>query len=379
VKMKQFGYRRLAFIVLLASGIGFAPQRQPPVWSLRPEVRILSSDSIPQLQLTTVTDLVAAPDGFIFALETIVELGCIRVYDSSGRFVHSFGRLGDGPHEFSRNVQLLGAAGDSVLVHDHGRYRVHMFRRNGTFIRTQQLPVDGGALRGYLSPERLLVEKGYWSGRIKDSLAFVIADSVGREIAQIAVQRTIPPPLRVVSVGLWPQPYISLVQTAQDPRGHRALVAIPSSYWGGQPGQVKLVLVNRQGVQAERVVNVGAERVTEGLRAMIIRKYLDPASNLLAARGVTRSAAERQMRESFVDGPYLREIEGAMLGSDGSVWLKRLIPDDWIVVSPSGSIVGRVTVPSGMRVYQASLEQVWGVVRDADGVPVIVRYRLSSP
>jgi hypothetical protein len=38
----------------------------------------------------------------------------------------------------------------------------------------------------------------------------------------------------------------------------------------------------------------------------------------------------------------------------------------------------RVQLPVGVRLYQVSMDRCWGVIRDADGVLSIVRYRLTS-
>ena len=84
-------------------------QPQVPLQALTPEIRIVSSDSIPQTQLSRVDDLLAAPDGFIFTAD--MREGTIRLYDPNGRFVRSFGRLGDGPGEFAGDSAHFDPAG----------------------------------------------------------------------------------------------------------------------------------------------------------------------------------------------------------------------------------------------------------------------------
>jgi hypothetical protein len=67
-----------------------------------------------------------------------------------------------------------------------------------------------------------------------------------------------------------------------------------------------------------------------------------------------------------------------MLGSDGAAWLKPYDSNDWVVVSPAGTIAFRARVPENVRVYQVTMDRLWGVVLDADGLPIVIRYRVSA-
>jgi hypothetical protein len=359
-------------------------QQQVPLRALAPEIRIVSSDSIPQTQLSRVNDLLAAPDGFIFTAD--MREGTIRLYDPNGRFVRSFGRLGDGPGEFSTATNIVGAAGDTVLIYDQNRGYIHVFRRSGTFVRTQHLarvPRDR-VLRGYLSDGRALVQITYFPtqrGRWMDSSAFRVTDSAAREIVRISTQHAPPRDLVVRTPGVAhasPQPFVHVTHAAQEPIGNRALAVLPPTYWGGRPGQVKLIFLNRDGVERERIVDLGARRMTDAIREAWIKRLIDPLVDRLAAGGTPRAAAESQLRDALVSGEYLPDVSDAMLGSDGAAWLKPYDSNDWVVVSPAGTIAFRVRVPENVRVYQVTMDRLWGVVLDADGLPIVIRYRVSA-
>jgi hypothetical protein len=174
------------------------------------------------------------------------------------------------------------------------------------------------------------------------------------------------------------QPFLPEVQIAPDPMGTRALAVIPGSYWGGQPGQVKLVLIAGNGALSERLLSLAPRRMTAAIRDEWIKTTLDPRADLIRESGVPRGAVEVRLREQLVIGDYLPDVERAMLGSDGAVWLKPFGLPDWLLLSSSGSVVARVRVPNDVTVYQVSSDRVWTVALDSDGLPVITRYRVIA-
>jgi hypothetical protein len=141
---------------------------------------------------------------------------------------------------------------------------------------------------------------------------------------------------------------------------------------------VKLVFTNGDGIQSERIVNLGGQRGTTSVRDAWIKEFLDASQVLLARSGaMSRATAESELRKQIVVPQYIPEIEAAFLGRDGSVWLRRHTSNEWIIVSPSGAVAGRVQVPADVRVTQVSMDQLWGITRDADGLPIVIRYKVS--
>jgi hypothetical protein len=334
--------------------------------------------------LTSIGDLAVAPDGFVYVVDS--RSSGIRVYNPQGRLVSQFGREGEGPGEFSPAIYIVGAHSDSVLVYDENRGGILTFRRNGTFVRAQRLervPQDR-ILAGYLSGGRALVRIDYFPterGRWMDSIAYRITDSTARVLETIAVYPAPPrmPGIRVGNGGFaLQQPFAAEAHAAQHPGGNRAVVVLPSQFWRGRPGEVKLVYLTPAGIEVERVVNLGARRLTEAQREEWIRKRVDPLAARLEQAGTPRAGVERSLRDAIVMPQYLPDVVEASYGADGSVWLKRYDSDEWVVVGPSGSVAFRVSVPAGVRVREVSLVSMWGVTSDADGVPVITRYRVSG-
>lgn len=58
----------------------------------------------------------------------------IKQYDSSGTFIRTIGREGDGPGEF--RVAYVAVRGNRLLVHDPAAQRTSLFDTSGTFIRS---------------------------------------------------------------------------------------------------------------------------------------------------------------------------------------------------------------------------------------------------
>jgi hypothetical protein len=86
-----------------------------------------------------------------------------------------------------------------------------------------------------------------------------------------------------------------LPQAAQDPGATRALAALPSGTFGGQPGQVKLVLMSTNGIQSERIVNVDARPMTNAVRDAWIRTEFDYREAAIRASGRPRAALKSEL------------------------------------------------------------------------------------
>jgi hypothetical protein len=132
------------------------------------------------------------------------------------------------------------------------------------------------------------------------------------------------------------------------------------------------------GVEVERIVDLGARRVTNAHRDAWIRNKIDPLEERLSRGGTPRAAAETKLRAAMVSGEYLPDALEVQLGSDGAIWLKPYDSNDWNVVSSSGAIAFRVRVPQNARVFQVTMDRAWAVTHDADGLPIIQRFRLSG-
>ena len=103
---------------------------------------------------------------------------------------------------------------------------------------------------------------------------------------------------------------------------------------------------------------------------------------------MTGAVAEAEIRAQLHVPQYFPVFDDVRLGADGAVWLKMRgqslaavpssQPTDWAVISPAGSIAYRLAVPANVRVEQVSMDQMWSLQFDSDGLPLIVRYRVGG-
>jgi hypothetical protein len=78
-----------------------------------------------------------------------------------------------------------------------------------------------------------------------------------------------------------------------------------------------------------------------------------------------------------------RPVVAACVGLDGAVWLVIWTAEDrmrFLVLGPQGDSVASVTAPvpfGSIYPAAASSTNLWALVSDQDGVPSIVKYRLT--
>jgi len=95
------------------------------------------SDSTRTLKM--ISSISADSKNNIYLLDT--KTSSVKKFDSSGKYVKSFGRTGTGPGE-SVQPTNMAVFNDTIYVMDHSASRMIRFDNNGTFINN--LPVQGG-------------------------------------------------------------------------------------------------------------------------------------------------------------------------------------------------------------------------------------------
>lgn len=102
------------------------------VVSSEPDVEIGTREGTSEYQLYRVMDATRLSDGRI----AVVNQGSseIRLYDARGRFLHAFGREGEGPGEFRNVFQVWSTEGDTLIVGDYRPWRFFRFTPDGTLL-----------------------------------------------------------------------------------------------------------------------------------------------------------------------------------------------------------------------------------------------------
>ena len=93
------------------------------------------------------------------------------------------------------------------------------------------------------------------------------------------------------------------------------------------------------------------------------------------------SADRSDIRAAMYAPPFLPYLEGLLVTTDGSIWLRRTeSPRDgesWLVLDPDGKPSAEILTPTDLRVLLVHGDDVWGVEIDSLDVNYIVRYRLD--
>jgi len=94
----------------------------------------------PPEALTDPTNIVTAPNGDIYVAESHTALdapevvGRISVFDKSGKFLRSFGKLGSGPGEFRTPHAMVFDSKGRLIVADRANHRIQILDTNGKFL-----------------------------------------------------------------------------------------------------------------------------------------------------------------------------------------------------------------------------------------------------
>ena len=146
-------------VVLAACGGGDgdpadARSADPEVWTLAatPAVSIGVLEGDPEYELFRVSGAFRLASG-----ETVVAnagTAELRYYDVNGRFVHSVGRFGQGPGEFSTLTSASAIRGDSVVAWDQRERRLTIFDARGqvAHVMTLQFPDEQVEMAGLSAP-----------------------------------------------------------------------------------------------------------------------------------------------------------------------------------------------------------------------------------
>lgn len=74
-------------------------------------------------------------------------------------------------------------------------------------------------------------------------------------------------------------------------------------------------------------------------------------------------------------------LEGAtFVGRDGTIWIGLRGTEEgnpWLILNPDGSLYGRLTVPTNVKITAGERTQFWGSEYDENDIQSVVRYRIT--
>ncbi len=378
------------------------------------EMRIVSDERNPAMTLTMPNDLIVSEKGLLFTSHE--DEGIVRVFDPNGKYLRSFGRKGQGPGEFSRAFNFHAAVGDTTIVYNFTPWSLVYFRDDGTYLRTVNIAPTGDPPKtllavSYLGANRIFAEVNYFSPRGSsnqtDSTVFWLSETSGRLIKRLGAAGPVASIAPAGSGWQVANPALDgemrtkalyMVRTLYfaDPFGRRGFIIHPPNAFGGTPDQFKVVTIGREGTESERILAIPARRLTaretdefvDMLTNSIVESQNMPRPALLPGRSTVprerppatprgEIAAQVRTQLSLLGTPP--PVQGAIAGSDGSLWIRSMRNRlDWTVFTAAGAIAYNVHIPLNMRVTRVSLDRFWAITPDSDGLPIITRNRVAA-
>ncbi|MDX1395354.1 MAG: hypothetical protein R3195_13280 [Gemmatimonadota bacterium] len=377
----------ICVVAAVACG-GSAETAVEPVRALIAEeiVRIGSVDD-PETALTSFEVLEVAPDGRIITLHDDVPEG--RIHARDGSLIAVFGGPGDGPGEFARS-RRMGLSASGLWVYDDDNRRFSYFDLDGAFLGDERFESRAWDAAEVTGPPRPYGKLG--DGSIYGHPMVAASSVASGEVTTMAEMR------------------LGLDGSIVDTILIRPLGGDQLAYQWGQGG-----LYGRQPYADSRVIEIsrwhpevldldralrpddGTFRVTKSTidgDTIWSRAYsFDPVSlppaaadsfvdafveQLVGRIPPTAAELEDGIREALFIPDVLPAVARLVIGRDGSTWLERgeRVPGTtaWLVLDSAGDVHGEVELAERFRPYNASLDDVWGELRDDLDVSYIVGY-----
>jgi len=325
----------------------------------------------------------------------------VRLYDPSGKHLHTSGRAGSGPGEFSMIGGIWAGAGDSLIVDDILVRRITVLDHDGNVGRSFALGGSPGTLIPTNGQVNLAVPVGLFAdgsivgvsqsfgvnqqraGIFRDSVTLIhygtdgaVRDSVGRFPGTEMEQLTLHVAQREISS---PSPVPLGKQTVVLVE-HDRVVIVQNNAWElelrGADGRLRKLA--RAPIKAARLTpsDIAANRKEQlhGLEATPMFRSI-PEAIKTQLRG----------RVEQVNYPATLSFFSSLLSDpSGNIWAEEAAAPTrkakrFVVVDSTGRWLGTVEFPRDFRPTYVTDDLVYGVWKDADDVEHVRGYRLRKP
>jgi len=337
-----------------------------------------------EYDFTRISRGAIGPDGQIAIAQP--NDGHVLLFDlkSSARPTATVGRRGEGPGELSR-IANIGWSGSTLWVTDGNKPRAEFFDLRGQVLGSKLFVAPKSSVRQarYAGPNAILRDTAvvYYPSMmlgptgvapdIKDAaVPILLAKAGASHLDTLALIRPFRSVLAVEgdrgsSVGS--QPLVANDFLVVGMEGQR-LVAVVQSGPGVAEGRAQV-----------RVYSAGGVRLLEtdlGLQGQVLTARMWDSVLTRLATSYARDAwssealARKGLQQILVRPRFLPVIIDAVIGRDGTMWLRKGpgggSDAEWLVLSPAGRAVGTVKLPSSTRVLDVTSTAALGVSRDAD-------------
>ena len=310
----------------------------------------------------------------------------IRVFDTAGRHLRSFGRKGEGPGEFRLLLDLLGRSGDTLFLNDFHR-EIEAYGTDGTYRGTTRFetiaeyvvasPVarfpDGTHLRA-TSPQSYPAPPGLQQWL--DSTTFLLHEANGAFRGEVARR-----PMIVFNV---------------DPELRGAVVSYlgPIGSVAGGKDRIYYSYPDAWNIEV---------RLPDGALTQLIRRPFTPVPITSEMKAAARAIFARQLQQLSMSAEQIqRRLERMPFASTLTTHARMIVDDEgalwvneadaqailartasltaagnvWSVFAADGRWLGRVQMPSNLTVLAISANSVAGTASDELDVEHVRLHRL---
>ena len=336
--------------------------------------RILADEARPETLFGRVRGALRLRDGRIAVLD--IGRYVVRIFAADHSLVRSIGRQGQGPGEFESPWRLVRVRGDSVGVVDiSGHLEILSVTGDGS----RRMPMPRGSdtgtpqiLGAFANGDYLAILNEFpgapQPGRnpLYSTLHVVTADgrsgaTLGRhQSTQFTFRKGSDGRLHEVPTLFWAEP---------------GMAVLPAGYVWCLATEFDCQIRSSAGVHLRTIrAPVGTAAVTDGDVAELKRIQLARAATAQDSAQLEATVLEADRMEHF---PVLSLIR---TDAAGRIWIRSFTWRDsdrtvkWLVLDPSGRVLGTVMMPAGFQVYDIGEGYILGVERDGDDVEGIAMY-----
>ena len=294
----------------------------------------------------------------------------LRFYDSRGQYIRSVGGEGEGPAEFRNPSALFRLGADSLVVWDLQLGRLSVFDGSGGFARSFAFPVSGNPYsasllfgdRTMLAHTSTAYNPRSESGVRRDTLLYVRFSLEGDSLA---------------TIGRFPDAERFVLATGRRVSGVAMVFgrttyhsAFGASFFVGRNDAYIVDEFDSEGFLRRSIRrDLASIEVTDAMFA----REVETRHGRLPERF---RASMAPVYDEMPKPPTLPFYSGLRFDPDGNMWVRVYSSESdpvfvWTVFEPSGRMLGDVTFPSALAVYEIGRDYVLGRWRDESDIEFI--------
>jgi hypothetical protein len=347
-----------------------------------PSLDIGGSDTDPHYDLLDVSGMARLRDGRIAVLNA--GSSQLMLYDSTGTWVSSSGRAGEGPEEFRVPYSLFRYPGDTLAIFDYQLRRLSRFAPDGAFLGSISTAQAAGG--GFVLPLALLSD-GSWLARARSGftpnskpgamrpleLLVHLTPDLGPEADTVV---TVPGSESwVISSGSGENRSITVWGVPLGPSSSYA--AHDSLIYAGDNARYEVNAYRPNGTMVRSIRRAGEPPpVTDEILAGVKARFLE---------GVPpeRLAEQQDLWGKFPKHDHMPAYDDFAFDTEGNLWViqsrvLRSEPATADVFDTTGRLLGSVHLPASFTPFEVGPDYVLGLWRDDVGLEHVRMYGIEK-